>query len=663
MLTLKEILKENLSREEFFDIVKKRKEEDYKLIQEKACYIARSLPKTREEILKVADNALEGRLILPGTGGKPFFVGNPPQWYENKVNYNEYVWQLNRMKHWEDLLQAYTITKQDKYAQKVIDELEDWIQHCPRPKLTKDLEEAKKHYLSVNMWRSLEIGIRMFSSWPLVLEHLIGSKLMTPRVFEMYAVSVYEHCEAIYEICPMLLPKADHNFYVMQNLGLLCAATLFPEFNKADLWKKHAIKELERCAEVQITEDGGHLEGCPLYHNGAIYQFCLAVMLAKDSGMSFSEEYKERTEKGIDYSIYAFRPSGEGVPWGDSKPNKEAITSAIYGYLAFNKIHWIESLRDIMNQEDLERSYNKLIWKIEDPEKVWIKIKDGLDDKVYMPTYNWQHKLNQVAMRTEWTREALSIFFGCNTPVVNGHSHIDPMNFDFTAYGKPLIVDPGRYSYAEDEDRYAFKSAAYHNTLTINNKDPFEYLSSWTFGTQKEGHIDKLISKHNLVYAQATHFNYEPAIHKRLIAIIDNSIILVLDKLLNMSSKDTVQIYYHFNSKSVELYEQSASTKDKDVNVVVYNSKNLSGKVIDGRISVIDDTYYDSKRLCLQGLDSDSKRSYVSVIVPYTELNNPFGDINLVIEEQYNEMMTSFNINGKQYSFAWSEDGHLESLL
>lgn len=78
---------------------------------------------------------------------------------------------------------------------------------------------------------------------------------------------------------------------------------------------------------------------------------------------------------------------------------------------------------------------------------------------------------------------------GCRTPVQNLHAHMDPGGFDFTAYGLPLISDPGIYTYKDDENRYRFKRAASHNCLTVNDRDTWEYRGSWKYGPQKEGFI------------------------------------------------------------------------------------------------------------------------------------------------------------------------------
>src|SRR5215213_2788691 len=63
------------------------------------------------------------------------------------------------------------------------------------------------------------------------------------------------------------------------------------------------------------------------------------------------------------------------------------------------------------------------------------------------------------------------------------------MGFDFTALGRPLVVDPGRYCYRSDDDRRTFKTVAYHNTLMIDGADPYPYLASGRSGRPKDGGI------------------------------------------------------------------------------------------------------------------------------------------------------------------------------
>src|SRR5690606_33316102 len=105
-------------------------------------------------LLAAADLAVRGELRLPGTGGKPAFVGNPPDWHRIANKDKEYLWGLNRMLHWIPLLQAYALSGEARYAEKVVTELDDWLERCPPP----PLDAPVKAYDRVNPWRMLEVG-------------------------------------------------------------------------------------------------------------------------------------------------------------------------------------------------------------------------------------------------------------------------------------------------------------------------------------------------------------------------------------------------------------------------------------------------------------------------------------------------------------------------
>ena len=72
--------------------------------------IREQFPDLAVDTLRLADEALAGRLVLPGTGPALHFIGNPPEWTENPVNDNEYTFHLNRMHHWKTMCEAYSLT-------------------------------------------------------------------------------------------------------------------------------------------------------------------------------------------------------------------------------------------------------------------------------------------------------------------------------------------------------------------------------------------------------------------------------------------------------------------------------------------------------------------------------------------------------------------------
>ena len=61
-----------------------------------------------------------------------------------------------------------------------------------------------------------------------------------------------------------------------------------------------------------------------------------------------------------------------------------------------------------------------------------------------------------------------------------GHGHYDALSVEAWADARPLVVDPGRYTYAEGDPnwRHWFRGTAAHNTVTVDGADQTPYARS-----------------------------------------------------------------------------------------------------------------------------------------------------------------------------------------
>jgi len=619
-----------------------------------AGYVKESQPALAQRVVEDANLAMNGMLTLPGTGGEPYFVGNPPLWHDNPVNDNEYVWVLNRMEHWVTLLQAYLLEDNGAYAEKVVSELYDWVEKCPRPEIPAGLDEMYEEFDSPTPWRSLEIGMRMFKTWPSILTYLAGTPYFSEELLEIYAISVYEHSEVLRTVSPEFYPDADHNHYLMEMLGLYVAMVAFPEFKVSDKWKQFGKHELERCASAQITEGGGQIEGCPHYHNETMYYFYLAEMTAQNDGTNFSEDYRALLTKAIDYTIYTLRPTGVNVPWGDSDASTFAVRTGVYGYYSLNDRRCLNVLKILLGEEQTIQVALTYIWDTRDIDTFISALQAPAPDSIDMELSTYQKELKQVAFRTDWTTKAISIFFACRTPVYNTHQHIDPMGFDLTALGKALFVDPGRYTYSEDPLRQVFKSATSHSTITVNDTEPFEYISSWEFGPQKEGNIACFISDEHSFIAEAEQLNFEPHVHNRLIALMSSLVFIVADKVSSLQSESTVQIYYHRDTLDLEIADERLKDNSPDVRASIGCSANLEVSLLPGYVSELMDIKHDSQIIKLSDKGSDEgDRYYATIIVPYyANALEPQID-SVSISKDGVDAIIHFELNNQTYEYRW----------
>lgn len=499
-------------------------------------------PQAAAPLIERAENVCRGYHILPGTMNKPYFVGIPSRWHESPVGDDEYLFVLNRMEHWNVCIAAYVMTGDKKFPALIRTELTDWIKNCPV--LPIDLQDVLP-FSGLTPWRALEVGIRMLDYWPKAYRFLVQEGYCDEELYEMIAGSVADHAQVLMQVSPVLWPNADHNHCLIENLGLFTAAIDFPELPESKEWLKQANAQLERCARNHLFPDGGQVEGCPSYHNVCMRVFCLWALAAKENGTAIAADCLARIRKGLDYAAASLRPTGEGVPWGDFDPDREFVFSALLGLQVFGDNRWIRTAENLMGSNAV---YDTAVQRIFDLNGIRPEDLLGLPGGD-LPLTMHQRDLHQVMIRSDWSREALSVFFACRIPVQNGHSHIDPAGFDFCGYGKALLVDPGRYTYRDCEERKLIKSAAMHNTLTVNEQKPFDYTGTWSFSGEREGSIEKVVNGKNFTAALAVQTSFFPAIHQRMLALVGGRFLLVWDRLEGLQPDSLAEIWFHMNSK------------------------------------------------------------------------------------------------------------------
>lgn len=122
-----------------------------------------------------------------------------------------------------------------------------------------------------------------------------------------------------------------------------------------------------------------------------------------------------------------------------------------------------------------------------------------------------------------------------------GHGHYDHLNVELAADGHRLVVDPGRFTYADGPWRRWFKGTAAHNTVTVDGLDQQPYRRGRPKGPQSTAH---LVARHaaahlDLVVASATSPQYD-AVHTRALALVDGDYWLIHDRLEAPSEHDCV---------------------------------------------------------------------------------------------------------------------------
>jgi len=636
-----------------------------------AAWLNAHAPEACDAILRAADDACVGRVVLSGSCGQPCGVGTPPAWKEIRTPDSHYGSDLNRMLHWPALLQAHLLSGDPRYARRAVAEALSWIAGCPRPQLPATRDEAVASFYGVTAeavpWHCLNSGIRLFETWRLLVETLAGTPALADDELARIAGSMREQAEAIRAVSPTLFPDAHHNHYLMEMLGVLSWARLFPAMPDAADWARHAAGELERCARAQLTEDGAQVEGCPSYHNGCMAWFCLARQFAADCGAPLSSEAESRIRRGIRWAVCAARPCGEEVPWGDSHPGRGFLGSALLGHLAFDDMEPLATAVRFAGAEAVRAACVNRVWDVSGIDRLLAAVADAAFPARFpaWPRVVWQRGVKQVSLRTDWGADAASLFFACLTPVHYGnHGHIDPCGFDFTALGRPLLIDPGCAAYFAHETRRRIKSAAAHNTLTVNFREPFDYCSSFAFAPQKEGRIDWTLDQPGLLAAQASHACFEPALHRRAVAVIGDGILLVLDEVTDLFWLSSVQIYFQipFATAVTRANGCGFHTAEEGVNVAVAASEGLVFSEAPVRTeadaSVGIERPFTTVRFDDWGASRLTKRRYATVVCPVAAgADASEADLGVPeISTETDDLTVRFRVGAVAYTARWTAD-------
>ncbi len=582
--------------------------------------IRNQFPTLAERIIENADEAAKGMLILPGTGGKPAFIGNPPAWYRIPDSNKEYLFSLNRLVHLKLISEAYSLTGDERYSSAVMSQLENWLDTVTPPELTDDKGKLRtEEFEKCTPWRALEVGIRCYRTLPMIISLMADTPYFTDSFLEKLLSSLTIHRDILYHISPLLWPHADHNHYLMENLGLMSISLMFPELDPDGRYLAHSQRELDRCMEAQCTGYGGQVEGCPSYHNGTVYWFSLRNYMAHLYGISVPEEYTGKLEKMAIHSLYATRPRGGNHPWGDSHAaDKETAALGALGYfMATGKSEYLRQVLCYLPKATLENDIMDNLWRIENREE----LKRILNEKPVtpiLPTVFWDKDLNQAFIKSSWGSDALSIMTGCRLPVKNLHAHMDPGGFDLVCCGRPILTDPGIYTYRDCEERHCFKSTPWHNCATINGEDAWEYRGSWAYGPQGEGCITSVTEKGNLVSVKSRYRRIkDDIILIRNLTVLEDRTIIITDRAEGMSESDRLTAFFHADYPEMKkIAENCYGAADDEAGVIitaVHGSE--QSELLPGMISDRVDVAHTSSRLCFSS--GRGQNLMITVIEPY----------------------------------------------
>lgn len=519
----------------------------------------------------------------------------PLKWDYTPNGDEEWIFMLNRHEYLYSLIIAYYLTEDKSYIKKWIDIILHWIKNNP----------ADENSIT---WRTIEVGIRTMS-WTLCLEHIIPTGFLNEDELSIILNSLFEHT---YFIEKHFKDKdLISNWGILQTTGVSAVLMTFGEVapNKDQLsW---AIDCLSRQLSLQVFEDGMHWEQSPMYHVVVVLALLKLIYISKDESVNLPNFIIEKTHNLSKALIYIMKPNNHQVMQSDSDNT---------------------DLRDICTLASIIFNDGELKWAGYDSidfDTIWLlgysgfenykrikKIKPKIISKAFEDAGSFYLKSSQ-------SKKASFCYFH-NGTLGSGHGHADLGNFNITYLGEDFLIDPGRYTYVEDDPlREYLKSAIAHNTIVVDDY-PFTLCKgSWSYKKAAYSLKNYWRFTDKVDYIEGTYLansidNKKYIVTRRLI-FIKPSIWIVSDIVYN-EGEHNCKKYFHFD-------------KDVDVNInrnigtCMKNGIKLNLYYCDAEDIRLKNDYMSTKYNKLENsktivTNMNFKNSMISTDIIYGEKNN-----------------------------------------
>ncbi|NLI83135.1 MAG: hypothetical protein GX443_15835 [Deltaproteobacteria bacterium] len=343
-----------------------------------------------------------------------------------------------------------------------------------------------------------------------------------------------------------------NNHLFIETIRLAQIGLLFPEFPRAGEWFRKGMSLLEREVLRQVTTDGVHRERSSFYQRMTVEALLELFFLCRANSLRFPEVLSWRLEAMLLFVMGIFRPDDEFPILGD-------------GFRSDILLRYdLPSLGGgIFPPSSLEKRQSSLYTRL---------LTNGgnnavLGSQVPMPPVQvW--KEGGVAVFRSGDAHAgnmLLMDFGpLGMEEAPGHGHADCLSLELTVEGRPVVVDPGSYSWRRAPAlRRAFRGTLAHNTLVVDGKDQTPLHGFFGAGSFARPRLRRLEGGTGIRCLDASHDGYRrlasPVVHRRVVIETGSDGWIIVD-MAEGSGSHWFQLAWHFHPRlALQLNKESAT--------------------------------------------------------------------------------------------------------
>ena len=530
------------------------------------------------------------------------YLGDPPDWHRdfnaekdaprrlcNLLDYRDFdsagdcklVWEPNRHHQFVILARAWRVTRDERYARKVVELMCDWI-------------EANPFGYGMNWKSALELGVRLIN-WVWALDLISDADVVSEDEWRKILQTVYL---GMWESQRKFSRGSSANNHLVGEVaGVFVASCYFPQMPHVAAWRDESQRILEREIRLQsFITDGCTAEHAFGYQFFVLQFYTNCLLAGERSGNPFSDDYRERLHRMYRFMADICADTGRQPNFGDAddgyvldlgeRPIAAKQLIAVGGHVF----------------DDAEIAAG-----VESESAFWMLGEHTMGQSA-PATDRQSHAYEEsgyFVMRAAATdsRPAARVFFDCaelGFGPIAAHGHADCLSFSLAVAGREILVDPGTYDYfTYPEWRNYFRSTPAHNTVTVDGIDQSELLGPFIWGERAAARLIEWSETDEFVRIVGEHDGYtrlpDPVVHRRSLTLFKQLGRIEIRDTLSARDTHKIQIHFHVAPRcAVERLaggavavrddhaELTLRSDDGELEVVVAGEREKRGWVSDG---------------------------------------------------------------------------------
>ena len=504
------------------------------------------------------------------------------QWLTNPSSDQEWLILLHKFYYAVGLGMAYHETNDPRYAEKWVVLTSSWIRTVPHDFLPSD------------------VAGRRIQNWIFAHYYFLSTGqpgCITPEFYRSFLESLHHQVSYLRD---HVTPARNHR--TLELCAIFLAAVVFPEFAESTEWLRWSKDELAKNIQSDLQPDGVHCEQSTDYHHLVLKNYLWIKKLALLNQIEMPAEFDLLVKKALEFSLYSHRPDGmiPALSDGDSRCFLDLLQQG-YELYGGEDLLYVAS-RGAQGQPPVSRSKGF-------PHAGYYVLRSGWGDQ------------------TEAYQDERYLIFDCGPLGVGNHGHLDLLSFEAYAYGTPLIMDPGRYTYDESGPvnwRVRFRATAAHNTVLVDGRNQTRY--EWKknrfkiSGPEPEWESKAFIHEPGLDYLHGVARSHEyPVVHERKLLFINREYWVIVD-LLRAPESHTYDLLFHLSPPaqdqvSIMVSDNTLSIHSPQLILAQPLIPNVRPSIQEGFVSRV---YGEKHRApIVQLTQHDSSTCFLTVLYPY----------------------------------------------